>query len=314
MPPILPPPPRRTGRILLAGLLALVLLAGVAVAAVWVVGDRGGPRRTAATDTTTAATAPSVGPVATEPLVTEPLVTASVSAAPTTARPTASSSSRSGDPNLVGLDDFAGAGPDLTRWGLYDSVHPNGSVWSPSMVRVAAGELRVVGSGRNPTGAGNRSGGLCWCGRDGSRTYGKWQIRARFDAGAGYGQIIGLWPDSNKGADGWVSMDTPGADRHRLYVDLNWTSGTQHTDGSQLDGDFTQWHVYTFEWRAGFIKIQVDGAVIYDSTRTVGVVIPSGPMHLYMQQTIGPTGGVPPPNAQTPDEVVMHVDWVRIYR
>jgi hypothetical protein len=308
VPPVVPEPPRRTGRILLAGLLAVVVVAGVAVAGVWLAGGSGGSRRGAATLASTAAAAPAPA----EP-VASISAGASTSAAPTTASPSASPS-RSVDPNLVAAEDFTGAGVDLGRWGLYEHAHANGSFWSPSMVRVADGELRVVGSGRNPTGAGNRSGGLCWCGADGSHTYGKWQVRARFDAGAGYGQIIGLWPDSDSPSDGWISIDIAAPDRRVLYADRSWTSGTQHTDQHELAGDFTRWHVYTFEWRAGFMKIQVDGAVVYDSTKTAGVAIPHGPMHLYMQQTNGPKDGVPPANAQTPDEVVMHVDWVRIYR
>jgi hypothetical protein len=33
-----------------------------------------------------------------------------------------------------------------------------------------------------------------------------------------------------------------------------------------------------------------------------------------MQQVVGPNDGVPAPNAATPDRVVLHVDWARMYR
>jgi hypothetical protein len=89
-----------------------------------------------------------------------------------------------------------------------------------------------------------------------------------------------------------------------------WTGGG---DGSKGYGDLTAWHVYTFEWRAGFVRIQIDGTVVYDSTKNASVVLPHVPLHFYMQQTIGPKEGVPAADATTPNEVVMHVDWVRIY-
>jgi hypothetical protein len=37
-------------------------------------------------------------------------------------------------------------------------------------------------------------------------------------------------------------------------------------------------------------------------------------MHLFMQQMVGPHDAVPAPNANTPDQVTMHIDWVRVYR
>jgi len=106
------------------------------------------------------------------------------------------------DPDLVGFDDFTGTKPD-SRWGLYDSVSPIGATWTPDRDQVSDGTLRIVGTGNNPTGQGNASGGLCWCGQGGNRLYGRWVVRARFGAGAGYGQTVGLWPESNQAAGPW---------------------------------------------------------------------------------------------------------------
>jgi hypothetical protein len=243
------------------------------------------------------------------------------SSSPAASRPPASPSapaatpSPAGDPNLIGADDFTGTAPQSSRWALYQSSDPNGAAWSPSMVRVADGELRIVGTGRNPTGNGNRSGGLCWCGTDGNRLYGKWQVRARFDPGLGYGPVVGLWPHTDQRTDGSISFAVPGAVRKVLYLHVAWTvGGKPFSDERKVNGDFTAWHVYTFEWRAGFVKIQIDGAVVYDSTTSATVVLPRVPMHFYAQQTIGPKDGVPAADASTPDQVVTHVDWVRAYR
>jgi len=37
-------------------------------------------------------------------------------------------------------------------------------------------------------------------------------------------------------------------------------------------------------------------------------------MHLFIQVTVGPKDGVPAPVAGTPDQVVTHLDWARMYR
>jgi hypothetical protein len=210
-------------------------------------------------------------------------------------------------------DDFStGPVPDPSRWGLYTVTDPNGASWSPTAIRVADGEVRIAGHGKNPTGAGNVSGGMCWCGDDGDQLYGKWQVRAKFDAGAGYGPVIGLWPKSGDGSHGFVTfarLFQP--DRRSMECFANWTGGSGE---DTLDGDFTTWHTYTVEWRASWVKVFVDSVLVYDSANTPGFVAPHEPMHLVLQQMVGPRSDLLPPNAMTPDQVVMHVDWVRYYR
>jgi beta-glucanase (GH16 family) len=215
---------------------------------------------------------------------------------------------------LVDADDFSTA-LDKGKWGVYESTAANGSSWSASAVRTTGGELQITGTGTNPTGAGNVAGGLCWCGTNGNRLYGIWQVRARFDAGAGYGPIVGLWPQSDNGdAEGYISaVNAPAADRRSLTGRLVWPDGG--ADTGPATGNFTVWHTYTIEWRAGFVKLSIDGKAYYDSTKsTAKPVIPHTPLHLYMQLVIGPKNGVPPADASTPAHVVMHVDWVRFYR
>lgn len=285
-----PPGPRRGRLILVATLCALTVLGG-GVYAVFAPADGDGQ--------------PSPPPVT--PTVTGQHYEAS-------APPQAPAAEPPGDADLVASDDFTGTAPEPSRWGIY---HSTGSSWSPNMVRVADGTLRIVGVGRNPTGRGNVSGGLCWCGAGGDRLYGKWQVRARFDAGAGYGPIIGLWPQSDDQRDGSIIFpDARESDRHRLHAVVVWDhSGQRLSEGSTLAGDFATWHTYTVEWREAFVTVYVDDRPVYDSSSgPAGAVIPRVPMHLYLQQTVGPREGVSTPNASTPDEVTMYVDWVRIYR
>jgi hypothetical protein len=218
-------------------------------------------------------------------------------------------------PDLIGFDDFTGTAPDK-RWGLYNSTSPIGGIWSPAMDQVGDGVLRIVGKGNNPTGQGNQSGGLCWCGTGGNRLYGRWEVRARFDAGAGYGATIGLWPQSDVAADGSVTFaQSRDPDKHMLRTYVVWSDGHLRSNEIVSKGDYTTWHTYSVEWRATFVRITVDGTVVYDSTTsTQKVVIPQQPMHLILQQMVGPRDGVPAADASTPAEVDMTVDWVKMYR
>jgi beta-glucanase (GH16 family) len=104
-------------------------------------------------------------------------------------------------------------------------------------------------------------------------------------------------------------------DRKAMYESVAWDAPGTHSYGRTTKGDFTAWHTYTVEWRATFVKMYLDDQLVYDSAASATpVVIPKVPMHLFIQQTPGPTANdVPAPGASTPAQVVMHVDWARMY-
>jgi hypothetical protein len=209
-------------------------------------------------------------------------------------------------------DEFDGTAVDEDKWGIYsDTSSPNGSVWSRDAVRVEGGILRITGTGRNPSGSGNVAGGVCWCKAGGKRTSGVWTVRARFDAGAGYGPTLLLWPDSDKAADGFATFANLNDPARRSVRSLvMWGTAGQKAEAN-LAGDFTQWHTYKIEWRTGTLKMYVDEQVLFDSTKSTGTVVPTGSMHLVMQVVVGPKDGVGAPTAATPDKVTTEVDWVR---
>jgi hypothetical protein len=211
-------------------------------------------------------------------------------------------------------DEFSGSGLNLSQWDEYDGTATNGSVWSASADRVTGGELQIVGTGTNPSGAGNVSGGACWGCLTGGHRYGVWQLRARFDAGAGYAPAIGLWPaQGDVTSTGWLAL---------AYVAQPNRTSSEHVvhgpDGSSLDGSvggsLTGWHTYTLEWRPTYVKMYLDSTLMVDTTAGgVKVTIPSASMYLYIQQDVGPTDQVPAPNGSTPAQVTTHVDWVKYF-
>jgi hypothetical protein len=207
-------------------------------------------------------------------------------------------------------DEFLSAdlGPE---WSPYTSTTQNGGLVQPEQVRVRAGELQIVGQGNDPTGRGNRSGGLCWCGTGDHRLYGTWRIKARFDAGAGYGPTIGLWPTSNDaqtdGSAMVVSSATP--DRNSSWHSVTPSGGDSVGEGSSWNA--TEWHVYQVDWRVEGVRIQVDDRTVLDTRLSGAGPEPLRKPHdLYLQQDIGPKEGLSAANPQTPNPVIMHVDWV----
>jgi endo-1,3-1,4-beta-glycanase ExoK len=296
--------PRRRRAVwpVLATLIALGVVGGV-VTVVWLAPGVVGGKRSTAASTAAGEGSNAIAPPlnSTDPYGPTDPPTASPSVAPLG--------------TLLATDDFGATAVDTTRWSIYQSTAPNLSTLSRSAVQVTNGELQIVGVGKNPTGQGNVSGGLCWCGKGGNQLYGKWEVRARFDPGSGYCPVIGLWPQSNRQSDGSITFAGANeADRHTLHAYLAWLTDHLVTSERKFAGDLTGWHTYTVEWRDAFVKMYLDNKVIYDSTTTADqVVIPRAPMHLFIQQAVGPVAGIPAAGPSTPDQVVTHVDWARMY-
>ncbi|GAA3351286.1 hypothetical protein GCM10020358_80450 [Amorphoplanes nipponensis] len=220
-----------------------------------------------------------------------------------------------GPDHFTVTEDFSGTGLAPQQWDAHETQQHNGSSWSPSMVRVSGGELQINGVGRSATGTGNMAGSVCWCLEHGvKRTYGKWEVRAKFDAGAGYAPVIGLYSEVDEHTAGWGFLTLARLDdgARRIMYPVVRGAGGSPIDGAAVAGDFTAWNTYAIEWRATFVTVSLNGAVIFD-TRTLPtrVAIPTVPMFLYVQVIPGPEGPVPAPNPATPDQVTAHVDWAR---
>ena len=158
---------------------------------------------------------------------------------------------------------------------------------------------------------GLSSGGLEWAP---GQLYGRWEVRARTQKAVGYGDVLILWPDAEDFPQGGEVdfMEIPKPERNEYNFNLHFGADNSQ-NGTKVAGDFTQWHNYAVEWTPDHVAGFVDGQEVFRTTERHQ--IPPRPMHLTMQQDIGPYDNwIPPRDATTPAEVSFQIDWVRIYR
>jgi beta-glucanase (GH16 family) len=200
--------------------------------------------------------------------------------------------------------DFTGDTVDPTVWDLYDSVGNAGVGWRrPHAISVENGMLRIKATG-------DVSGGLS---QKFGQTYGRWVIRARMEAGQGYGPAILLWPDSEKWPeDGEIDIvELPKADRKEAIMTTHW--GADNSQVSKgVKGDFTQWHTFAIEWLPDRLVFSVDGKERWRVTDPEA--IPTKPMHLAIQNDVGACDSwIGCRNKSTPQDVSLWVSSVRVY-
>ncbi|MDQ4118823.1 MAG: glycoside hydrolase family 16 protein, partial [Actinomycetota bacterium] len=209
----------------------------------------------------------------------------------------------------TGGDEFDGPSLDRGRWNVYDSVGGFGNgLRRPSAVAQGGGLLTITA---RPRQSGGTSGGIAM--GEGQR-YGRWEFRARADPGVGYSPAVLLWPDSERfPVDGELDMlEAPDGARRTASSHVHYGADNR-TRGGQVSGDFTQWHTFAFEWLPDRLTWYVDGQKAWEVRDRV--VIPTKPMHLCIQLDQGPAVKfMPGPDASTPGEVRMQVDWARQYR
>jgi beta-glucanase (GH16 family) len=204
----------------------------------------------------------------------------------------------------VTADEFDG---DLDEdvWNLYDSEGGFGNgLRRPEAISASDGTLKI-------TARGDVSGGM---GHTHDQLYGRWEFRARTDAGRGFGSAILLWPDSeNWPEDGEIDMmEVPTEDRVRAHFVLHYGEDNNIV-GTSVPGDFTKWHTFAVEWLPDRITWFVDGKKQFETRDPEA--IPDGPMHLTIQLDQGPKKDwLPEPDETTPEEVSLEVDWVRVYQ
>jgi beta-glucanase (GH16 family) len=216
----------------------------------------------------------------------------------------------------VFADDFTGAALDAASWGAY-SGQPQGDPggwWEPSHT-VVAGGAALLRTYRDPDRSGRWVSGGMSSAPGLKQTYGKYLVRFRMDRGYGVAPVLLLFPS----ADHWPPeidfAEDGGATHVRDHTTATLHYGVRPNDRQiqrRVDADFTRWHTAGVEWTAGRLTYTLDGR---PWATLAGPEVPAEPMELDLQTQAGTLGDpwTPAPDATTPPEVDMQIDWVVAY-
>lgn len=149
--------------------------------------------------------------------------------------------------------------------------------------------------------------------------YGHFEIRFRVAAGAGYAVAILMWP---KNDDDWpeygeidfVEINSPTRQSASGYV--HHGKDNEHVGIDSYPADFTEFHTISGDWLPDRITYYLDGEQVFEAVPSdLRTGLPDeSMMNLAIQLDQGCRKWIPCRNAQTPDKVVMDVDWVKIYK
>jgi hypothetical protein len=208
-------------------------------------------------------------------------------------------------------EDFNGKALSTTKWSIYHD--PDGKVpRDRSRVAVSGGELKITGG--IGTDGKDVSGGIS---SNLNIMYGHVDVCTRADIGPGYSAILLMWPRSEKWPDDGEIDISEVNKGPRLYTN-SYLHNHPNNDrlGHQTYADFSQWHVLGMDWTPDRVTIYLDGEKQWTGgldARTKGLVPTTSPMHLAIQLDKNCNSFVQCRDDTTPDKVVMHTDWVRIY-
>ncbi|KWX71251.1 RICIN domain-containing protein [Paenibacillus jilunlii] len=232
--------------------------------------------------------------------------------------------------NLAWSDEFDGTSLNTSNWTA--EIGTGNSGWGnnelqyytsrPQNLQVTGGNLVITALKESYNGSSYTSARIKTQGKK-SFTYGKIEARIKLPSGQG------LWPAF------WMlgtNIDAPGVgwpkcgetDIMERVNNNAFVNGTVHWDANgqadygQISGnlDFSQYHVYSIEWDAKYIRWFVDGNKFnefYIENGTGNTEEFQKPSFLLLNLAVG--GNWPgSPNAATPFPAQMLVDYVRVYQ
>ncbi|WP_233182629.1 glycoside hydrolase family 16 protein [Paenibacillus sonchi] len=232
--------------------------------------------------------------------------------------------------NLAWSDEFDGTSLNTSNWTA--EIGTGNSGWGnnelqyytnrPQNLQVTGGNLVITALKESYNGSSYTSARIKTQGKK-SFTYGKIEARIKLPSGQG------LWPAF------WMlgtNIDVPGVgwpkcgetDIMERVNNNAFVNGTVHWDANgqadygQISGtlDFSQYHVYSIEWDAKYIRWFVDGNQFnefYIENGTGNTEEFQKPSFLLLNLAVG--GNWPgSPNAATPFPAQMLVDYVRVYQ
>ncbi|WP_433361398.1 glycoside hydrolase family 16 protein [Actinoplanes sp. CA-142083] len=220
----------------------------------------------------------------------------------------ASGGSKSKSPGFVENFD----GPLSDEWGKYDT--PDGTPpRSGDQVSVSGGMLHLRGgvNGR----VGKDVGGGVMLLRD--QKYGRWEVRFRVQAGAGYAGVVLLWPKENADwpAAGEIDLAEITNPARASFGSFLHHGKDNHKVGTDTKADFTKFHTVAVDWRPDRVTYYLDGKKYFSVTPgQIETGLPTeSVMHLALQLDQGCDDFIPCRTASTPATVTMDVDWVKVY-
>lgn len=260
-------------------------------------------------------------------------------------------------------DEFSGSSLDSSKW---EPMIGNGDVvgnpgWGnneleyytgrPENVTVKDGTLVITARKENitaPADSPEKGKSYTWtsarirtAGKF-SRTYGKFEIRAKMPVGKGLWPAIWMLPEPNEYgtwaangeidiAEGWGSK--PDVIAHTLHYGGQWPNNVSKgvtvpfPNSGPNSGKLNDWHTYTLEWTSDEMRWLVDGVETAKQTawwsaknnppQSDADLNPwpapfDRPFHLLLNLAVGGNfdGN---PDATTPNQAQMLVDYVRVY-
>lgn len=225
--------------------------------------------------------------------------------APAPAQAPVATAAAAGTPGWKLVKEWTFDGSSLSGLNVHDGVRTSGNtvggLYKRANVRAGNGEMAIVGDGINGGGVNLND----------PATYGRWEVRARMDAGAGAAPGLVLWPTSDRWpVDGELDlMESPYGDHQTVQQTTHWGQDNQQ-ENVETRIDAKQWHSYAVEWEQGVVRYFIDDKLTRERKGTPGYDIPNKPMSLAIQVD-GPNGWIPTRDGSSPAEMAFHVDWVR---
>ena len=136
--------------------------------------------------------------------------------------------------------------------------------------------------------------------------YGRYAVRYKADAIAGYKVAWLLWPDTDNWQEGEINFPE-GNLNDRAWGFMHHRNNPTSQDWYRTFATFTSWHTAVLEWTPKFVRYTLDGKVIGTSTDTTK--IPRTPMHWVLQTETAINGKKP----QASSRGHVKIDWVAAY-
>ena len=226
--------------------------------------------------------------------------------------------------SLVWSDEFNSAGaPDPAKWG-YD-IGAGG--WGnaelqyytnrPENAVVQGGVLKINALKENFSGSAYTSARLLSKGKF-SFKYGKVEASAKLPAG------VGTWPaiwmlGNNISTAGWPNcgeidiMEHKGSELNKIYGTLHYPGHSGgNADGSTkiISNATTEFHKYSMEWSAAFVKIYVDDQLFHTFSNSASVPFNQEFFFILNVAMGGVFGGTVDPAFTN---ATMEIDYIRVY-